>query len=90
MAKQDLAINVPVTSLAVIKQQVLHHPRGLDPALGSPGFYGRGTYLSEEPCYQIGGRCGTACSAARSCRPARHPLHSRADVHERRELLSEL
>ena len=27
MAKQDLAINVPVTSLAVIKQQVLHHPQ---------------------------------------------------------------
>ena len=35
---------------------MLAHPKGLDPAFSSGGFYGRGVYLAEDPGYQIGGR----------------------------------
>jgi hypothetical protein len=41
---------------ALSAKEVLAHPKGLDPAFSSGGFYGRGVYLAEDPGYQIGGR----------------------------------
>ena len=38
-------------------RDILSGPDGLDPRHSTGGFYGRGVYLSDDPCYQIGGRC---------------------------------
>ena len=41
---------------ALSAKEVLAHPKGLDPAFSSGGFYGRGVYLAEDLNYPIGGR----------------------------------
>lgn len=38
-------------------KKILGGQHGLDPAESSGGFYGKAVYLSQDPCYQIGGRC---------------------------------
>ena len=37
-------------------EEVIRHPKGLDPGFSKGGFFGRGIYLAANPAYPIGGR----------------------------------